>query len=79
LGIEVDHPNKEIASMTNYPNVISISQISREGFGTNHPPYRKRHIKPFLCSSLEAPHKLLFIFEKCCITLNVTSESNSYQ
>ena len=25
--------------MTNHPNVISISQISREGFGTNHPPY----------------------------------------
>ena len=30
MDIEVDHPNKEIASMTDHPNVISISQISRE-------------------------------------------------
>ena len=40
LDIEVDHSNKEIASMTNHPNVISISQISKEGFGTYHPPYK---------------------------------------
>ena len=27
-----------IASKTDHPNVISVSQISKEGFGTNHPP-----------------------------------------
>ena len=39
MDSEVDHSNEAIASMIDHPNVISVSQISKEGFGTNHLPY----------------------------------------
>ena len=39
MDSEVDHSNEAIASTIGHPNVISVSQISKEGFGTNQPLY----------------------------------------